>query len=142
MKALHVLLLVVLLTGCSIFKPSQPTDAQRIARVSAIAELAAYTGTALRLTDHPEDRAKFQAASDSLAASTSNDPAALQRVLAALPVKELKGEKGAVIVGAAVLLYEAELSRLTSIDQTSLAAAVSVSIRSGINRALQAVPAK
>ena len=135
-------LALALNTGCSVFKATEPTGAQRVERVAAIAELAAYTGTALRLVDHPEDRAKFQAASDALAATTTGDSAALQRVLATLPVKELKGEKGAVIIGAAVLLYETELKRLTTIDQTSLAGAVSKSVRSGIARALAEFPAK
>lgn len=142
MKNIILASVIISLCGCSIFKPAQPTETQRIERVAAIAELAAYTGTALRLVDHPEDRPKFLAASDALAAATTTDPAALQRVLATLPVKELRGEKGAVIVGAAVLLYETELKRLTSIDQSSFVGAVSKSVRSGIARALVDIPAK
>lgn len=138
-----ILCVLLSLTGCSIFRPAtEPTAAQRIERVSAIAELAAYTGTAVRLVDHPEDRAKFQAAADALGAASAGDSTALQRVLSTLPVKELKGDKGAIIIGAAVLLYETELKRLTTIDQTSLVGAVSASIRAGITRALTQFPAK
>lgn len=130
-------------SGCSIFKaPTEISDAQRIERIGVIAELAAYTGTALRLVDHPEDRAKFQAAADALATITAGDTAALQRVLASLPVKELRGEKGAIIVGAAILLYETELKRLTQIDQASAVAVVAQKVRDGIARALTQMPQK
>lgn len=142
---MHSLLCASLLTftGCSILKaPTEMTQAQRIERAGAIAELAAYTGTALRIVDHPEDRAKFQAASDALAAATTGDSVALQRILATLPVKELKGEKGAIIIGAAILLYETELKRLTAVDQASLVGTVSLKIRAGIARALTEFPAK
>lgn len=140
MKTLTVFLLCVVLTGCSIFKPvTEPTEAQRVERVAAIAELAAYTGTAVWIVDHPADRIKFKAASDALAAS-SGDTAALQRVLASLPVKELKGEKGAIIIGAAIILYETEIKRLTHVDQSSLAGAVSKSVKAGIDRALTQFP--
>ena len=138
-----ILCLLIGVSGCSIFKPTtEPTAAQRIERISAIAELAAYTGTAVRLSDHPEDRVKFQAAADALGAATAGDTAALQRVLSTLPVKELKGDKGAIIIGAAILLYEAEVKRSTTIDQTSLVGAVSASIRAGITRALAQFPPK
>lgn len=142
MKTISSLLLCALLCSCSIFKAPTETGAQRIERIGAVAELAAYTGTALRLVDHPEDRAKFQAAADALAGVTAGDTAALQRVLASLPVKELKGEKGAIIVGAAILLYETELKRLTQIDQASAVAVVSKKVRDGIARALAQMPPK
>lgn len=58
--------LCAVLCGCSIFKAPTETGAQRIERIGAVAELAAYTGTAIRLVEHPEDRAKFQAAADAL----------------------------------------------------------------------------
>jgi RecA/RadA recombinase len=144
MKMKVILLLAALTltvnTGCSIFKaPTEASAADRIERIGAVAELAAYTGTALWLTEHPGDRAKFQAAADALAAATTGDLVVLQKVLASLPVKELKGEKGAIIIGAAILLYETELSRLTKIDQASAVAVVSAKVRAGITRALATV---
>lgn len=124
-------LLALVLAGCSTAQPTSQSD-----RLANIAELAAYTGTALWLVDHPADAPKFQAAAVALGGLGAGDPVALQQILSTLPLKELKGEKGAIIIGAAILLYESELPHLTPIDQASLAAVVARRVQSGINRAL------
>lgn len=130
-------------SGCSSTprNSAQPEDGvQRMARVATVAELAAYTGAGYWLLEHPQDRDKVGMvvlALDQLGSTNGFNALALHQALSALPVKELKSDKGALIVGAAVLLYETELSRLTPIEQNTYVAIVASRVRSGLNRALE-----
>ena len=133
-KLLSLLAVVALFVGCS---TTQPGSGSQTERIGNLVELAAYTGTAVWLVDHPGDAPKFRAAAIALGALTTGDPIALHQILSTLPIKELKSEKGAIIIGVAILLYEAELPHLTPINQASLAALVAKRIQSGINLALQ-----
>lgn len=124
---------LALSTGCATVQPGAPTQAERIGN---IAEVAAYTGTAVWLVDHPADAPKFAAAAAALGVLTAPSPEDLHRILYTLPIRQLKSEKGVIIIGAAILLYESELPRLTPIDQQSLAGTVARRIQSGITNAL------
>lgn len=130
----------LILSGCSTTGAGGPAgatnEAARIERIAGVAEVAAYSGAGYWLLDHPQDRDKFAAAIAALGAVTG-DPVEFRNALGGLPVKELKGDKGALIVGAAVLLYETEFAQLTHIDQRSAVAVVARHVRAGLARALE-----
>ncbi len=127
--------------GCSTTSRPPPTDDQveRLTRIATVAEIAAYTGAGYYLLEHPGERDKVQiaiTALDALSSTNGFNGAALQQALSTLPIKEFKSEKGSLLVGAAVLLYESELSRLTPIDQGPLVMLVSARVKNGLQRAL------
>lgn len=123
-------------TGCA----TTSNDRTAIERIGNVAELAAYTGAALHLVDHPEGAGRIGLAInalDNLASTNGFNAIALSQALSQLPIKELSGEKGHILIGAAVLLYEAELSQLTPIEQPPYVQAVATRVRAGLYRALQ-----
>ena len=130
-------ILSFLLPGCATV--STPSGEQTAERVGAVVEVAAYTAASLRLADHPEERRWFAAtvaSLDALIGREAYNPEALREALLALPIKELKSDKGALIITAAQILYETELRRLVSIDQRPYIAAVARHARNGLARAL------
>ncbi len=133
------LLPLALLTGCASIGSNPAADAQRIQRVSTIAELAAFTGTEYWLKDHPQDRPYFAlslAALDSLLKDRNYDPQALSEALASLPIKQLQGEQGTLIVSAATILYDAYAAEAVNLDKAIYIAPVIAAIRNGLFRAL------
>jgi hypothetical protein len=141
-----IAIISLLLPGCA--TAPKPTDDQvdRLNRIATVAEIAAYTGAGFWLVEHPTERDKVQlaiTALDALSSTNGFNGAALQQALSTLPLKELKSEKGSLLVGAAVLLYETEFSRMTPIEQGPLVAIVSARVKSGLQRALdQTAPPK
>lgn len=128
-----ILALACLLMGCSTV-PSNQT-----AQLAGIAEVAAFTGTAYYLADHPEKAPIFEAAKqalDGLIADGNSDPAAFSKALASLPIKELKGDKGAIMVGAAVILWDTYAGQITKLDQAKKVLPVIQAVRNGLARAL------
>lgn len=90
MKLPILLSLLILLSGCA----------------SSI-KTAAYTGTALALSEKPEWRPHFQKAYDDLGILENATTIGLPEVLAILnrlPVKELKSDKAVIIITATVLM--------------------------------------
>lgn len=129
-----ILALVILLTGCSTVQNPQLSG-----DLAAIAGVAAYTGTAYYLNDHPDKRPIFEASKqmlDGLINAGNSDPIAFQKALANLPIKELKGNKGAIMVGAAVILWDSYAARATALDKSQQVIPVIVAVRDGIARAL------
>jgi hypothetical protein len=129
--------LLALAPGCA--TTSTPSGDQTAERVGAVVELAAYTATSLHLTNRPSDRRWFVAtvaALDALITAEAYNPAALQEAFLSLPIRELKSDKGALIITAAQILYETELRRLINIEQRPYVAAVARHARNGFARAL------
>ncbi len=133
------LLPLALLTGCASVGSNPAADAQRIQRLATIAELAAFTGTQYWLGSHPQDRPYFAlslAALDSLLKDRNYDPQALSTALSGLPVRQLQGDKGALIVSAATILYDGYANEVVNLDQAVYIAPVISAIRNGLFRAL------
>jgi hypothetical protein len=126
-------------SGCASVGSNPAADAQRIQRLSTIAELAAFTGSQYWLHDHPQDRQYFAvslAALDSLLKDRNYDPQALTAALSSLPVRQLQGDKGALIVSAATILYDGYASEVVNLDKATYIAPVIAAIRNGLFRAL------
>lgn len=146
MKTLSVLCLLSCLwfAGCATTNSTNTdpaaVEAARIARMTTVAELAAFTGTSLRLQSHPQDRPLFEAslaALDVLVSDQNYDPAALQGALQKLPIKELQGEQGALILGAALILYDSYARDVVKLDRSIYVLPVINAVRSGISRGLR-----
>jgi hypothetical protein len=122
------------------------TSQQQIATASALAYEAAYVGTALDLSAHPEHRKGFElglVALSGLLKSTNYTSAELVAALNKLPLKELQGENGAIVIGAIVSVFD--LARnlwIDTADQPAWVAAVGGSIERGIRDALSLAPSK
>lgn len=134
--------LLLALLGCATTNTTTvtPDPAARIARMTTVAELAAFTGTSLRLQSHPQDRGIFEsalAALDVLVADQNYDPTALQSALAKLPVKELQDGQGTLIVGSALILYDAYARDFVKLDRTTYLLPVINAVRSGMARGLR-----
>src|SRR5258708_36130060 len=142
------LCLLLFNSGCASVAPTPAADAQRLQRLATIAELAAFSGTTYWLSGHPLDRQYFAvslAALDSLLKDRNYDPQALTAALSSLPVRQLQGDKGALIVSAATILYDGYASEVVNLDKATYIAPVIAAIRNGLFRALnpgQALPAK
>lgn len=103
MKQILALALIALtLVGCAT-TPQTPEDRAR--QLGEIAHFAAHVGTVERLKAHPEDRPAFVVAEALLAqvaGDTNATPAQLYDALRGLPVEELEGPYGALVIGAVV----------------------------------------
>lgn len=129
---------VAALTACSTFEsPDQVTQ------MVAASKVAAYTATAIYLSDHPDDRAKFESATNSLNLLLANqefDPIALHQVLLTLPIDELDDPKAHIAIGSAMILWETYGSGVTNLDGLTRVAPVIGGIRDGISRGLAVIP--
>jgi hypothetical protein len=102
-------------------------DQAVIALAAGTAKSAAYLGTKIyleglppKLAGHPNDRAAFETARASvkaLIAAGSFSPSDLTTALQNLPIKELQGESGTLIVGEAVVLWDSYGRMLASLDK-------------------------
>ncbi len=118
------------------------------------AKSAAYLGTLIylnglppNLKGHPQDRAAFVTARNSLAAliaAGTFSSADLVTALQGLPVQELKGDGGTLIVGEAVILWDQYGQQLASLDKaqvfTTYILPVAKAIRDGLDMALGTTP--
>jgi hypothetical protein len=129
----------ILVSGCASIGSNPAAEAQRIQRLATVAELAAFSGSSYWLGGHPQDRPYFAlslAALDSLLKDRNYDPQALTAALSSLPVKQLQGDKGALIVSAATILYDGYASEVVNLDKAIYIAPVIAAIRNGLFRAL------
>lgn len=141
MKKLFCLFLVGLLPliGCAT-RPTAPGETpQAVNDIATAAELAAYTATTYHLIDHPDARPQFEnvrAVLASLVATNNFDPIAFTSALQKLPLKEIKGEKGALIVNGAIILWQAYGQRVVHLDRAVYVKPVLEHTLAGFNRAL------
>lgn len=134
--------LMWLFTGCATpgVRSTPADDAKSAARVGTVAELAAFTGTSAWLIKHPDDRKYFEAslaAVEVLAANGNASPEKLAAALAQLPIKELQGSEGTLIVGSAVILYDAYVADHVDLDANVYLRPVIDGVRNGLARALK-----
>lgn len=88
--------------------------------LQSVAQEAAAVGATFWLQNHNADRTSFELARTSLKAliaTGSGSPADLQAALSQLPVKQLQGSQGAVIVQGAVVLLNAAGTQLAKLDK-------------------------
>ncbi len=122
--------------------------------MASIAKSAAYLGTSVylnglppRLAGHPQDRPAFVTARSSLKAliaAGTFSMADLTAALQALPVKEMQGSEGTLIVGEEVILWDQYGRQLARLDKAQVFAAyilpVAKAIYEGLDMALGAGP--
>jgi hypothetical protein len=136
MKALTLALCALAFAGCTTTRTPQ-TPEQRAQQLAGIANIAAWVGTVEHLKQHPKDRPYFVATEVALAhvlGSTNATPADLAAALQNLPVKELRGPYGAIIIAAVVTISEG-VSR-EPIEQNVYLRKIIEAIRDGIKGGL------
>lgn len=128
--------IVVTSTGCKtvvstdangVTSTNKVPDQVAIATATGIVQSAAYLGTTIYLQGippnvpaHPNDRQAFETARTSvkaLIAAGTFTSADLTAALQALPIKELQGGNGTLIVGEAVTIWDSYGRLLTSLDK-------------------------
>lgn len=115
------------------------TDGDRTPDWEVIAKIAARRGTVEALRRHPEYRLAFEATAtglDQLLLQDQVDYQQLHQVLAQLPIKELRGDEGALLVADAIDLYDASLGRVLRLNETSRLRPIAEALRDGIRGGL------
>lgn len=121
-----------------------------VAQMQTIAKSAAYLGTQVwlnglppSLAAHPNDRAKFVIARNALQtliAAGNFNATALTAALQNLPITQLQGANGTLIVGEAVILWDQYGQQLASLDKAQVYSTyvqpIAQSILDGLNMAL------
>lgn len=135
-----LILAAFIMDGCAFFR--NPTV---ISIAASIAETATTYGVSNDLQNHPKNRPAYEAslqALNLLLLSEKYDPASLKSALANLPIKELKGTQGALIISGVVNVFQLAIrpgdtnSVLYEINSEAAVAAVGKAIRDGIQTAL------
>lgn len=91
--------------------------------LTAIAQDAAYVGATITLKSNPQYRPEFELtrlALEQLIAAGSGSPSDLQAALAKLPIKELQGQNGAILVQQAVVVLNAARAKLAELDKAQV----------------------
>lgn len=132
--------------GCTTTPTGQSVPDPIVLRT--VSQEAAALGGQFWLVSHPENRNEFELARASLAAliATGNGtPADLQKALAGLPIKQLEGSQGAVLISGAVVLLDAAGRQLIKLDSAQVWSAyvepVAQGLLAGLDMAL-ATPVK
>lgn len=129
------LALALFLPACSTIPAGQ-----QAADMATIAQLAAYTGARYDLIDHPDHKPFYVAsvaALDLLIKDANYDPVAFANALKALPIKQLSGQKGDLVVGVAVILWDSYAARVISLNKATYVKAVVQATRDGLTLALK-----
>lgn len=106
---------------------------------AAVAELAAYVGTVVRLSSNPEERPIFEAVAIGLAAAIEAedyDPVRFMEVLRDLPVRQIKSDEAAIIIGSSVILWERTSRRILRLDTSNSVKPILEAVYFGMRRAL------
>lgn len=123
--------------GCS--TPGSSSTQQ----LSALVEVAAYTGSSIQIQEHPDQRPAFVAAHQSilkLIGDKQYSPAALASALSGLKIREFKGSKGQLIVTSALILWDSYAPSVTAIDSEAKVLPVLNALDRGISKALSDNP--
>jgi len=132
MKNILALCALLLFTGCASTGPTTQN-------LSALVEVAAYTGSLVHIQDNPGDRPAFvvaYAAVEKLINSKNYSPTALAEALSGLHVREFKGSRGTLIVTSAVLLWDTYAPNIETIDSERKVLPVLEALQRGIGKAL------
>lgn len=128
---------LLLVGGCASLGTGTGPDVKRMAKK---ARTVAYTAAALYLDDNPQELPRFQgviAVLDTLIQSNNFDPIALHAALSALPIKELKGTKAAIIVGSAQIVWDEYEAEVIALDKAVYIGPVMSAIREGLSLAVE-----
>lgn len=151
--------LVGLSSGCKTVTTTDPgtgatntVSVPDVKQMQIVAQSAAYLGTTIwldglgdgtRVPAHPQDRAKFELARQALKiliAGGTFSAADLKEALLMLPVKELQGAGGNLVIGEAVVLWDVYGRQLANLDKAQVFSTyllpVAQSILAGLNMAL------
>jgi hypothetical protein len=112
-----------------------------VARISRLAGGAAQLGSQAWLAKNPNDRRYFVIANESLKGlvdSQNYDPAAFAQALSVLPMKELQGPEGSIIISGALLVWDEALASSTGLNRIELVAATLKKVQEGIQKTLDA----
>lgn len=132
-------LALCILSGCST-TPRTQTDANKIARASAVAHAAAFTACRWELADRPGDRAYWLTAKnalDDLLKAQNYDPVAFRNALSALPIKELRSDVGTLAIEGAITLYDGLANQSVNLQGQVWLAPIMTAVRDGIAKALE-----
>lgn len=124
-------------TGCTTTQTGSKTVDPAILRL--VAQEAAAVGSTVWLQGHPNDREAFTLARTSLRAliaTGTGSPADLQAALASLPISQLQGSGGAVIVSGAVVLLDAAGRQLTALDSKQIWSGYVLPVAQGLEAGL------
>jgi hypothetical protein len=138
MKRLPTLALVVLLSGCALFRADSPEEA-KLRDLQNTVYAAASIGTSIALVDHPAWKPRFEAAYrqlDTLVRSQTVTGELLRQIVASLPVKELKSEKARIAIEGATMLFDMSVGTSVSLEQTPYVLAAATGLRDGLRAGL------
>ena len=133
------------ITGCSTTPTGQKVP--DVKAMSAVAQSAAAIGSMVWLEHNPGDRATFEQVRTGLRiliASGTFQASDLTTLLRQLPIKELKGDSGTLIVGTAVTLWDVYGRQLTDLDKAQVFATyvlpVAQAILAGLDQGMGGPP--
>lgn len=130
--------LIVTSSGCALFSGSATTD-QKLADVRNLAYAAASLGTSEALLENGSWRGEFLAAYielDQLVSQKIVTGDLLRKVIASLPVKELKSERARIAIETATVLYDSTVGSRVDIERAPYVLAAATGIRDGFKVAL------
>lgn len=137
MKILLSLIALLSLSAC--VTTPQGAKAPDPAVLRVVAMEAAAVGSQMWLANNPDDREKFELARTSLRAliATGNGtPADLRAALISLPIDQLKGQNGAVIITSAVILLDSAGQQITARDSKGIWANYVLPVAQGLDMGL------
>ena len=127
------------LVGCTTTSTTNSgVDINRVARILGV---TAETASFIHLRSHPEDRPRFEAARSALSgldAVGDYSPIRFAEALQALPLRELKGPDGVLIVTGAMVLWEEANAQFGSVSTPEWVKPILQRVQGGIDNALAA----
>jgi len=148
MKFGDILILIVFLalgsisitsfSGCALFSNSATTD-QKLADVRSLSYAAASLGTAEALLENPAWNLHFQTAYaqlDQLVTQKTVTGDLLRKIIASLPVKELKSSRARIAIETATMLFDSTVGTKVNIEAQPYVLAAATGIRDGLKAAL------
>jgi len=127
------------ITGCALFSATATTE-QKLADIKALTYAAASLGTSEALLENPAWRLHFATAYaqlDQLVQQKVVTGDSLRRILASLPVKELKSDRARIAIESATMLYDAVAGDKINLENQVYVLAAAEGIRNGLKAALQ-----
>lgn len=136
----HRLLAIGLLTIAAALLPgcATPPKPATITHVATATQIVAKDATFIYLQSHPEARAKFQQAHDTLAiieTAQQIDFATVLKVVQTFPIKELKNPTTVLLIGDAQILLT-DLGATIPLDRVNDLRPIVVALRTGIEQGL------
>lgn len=129
---------ILMSCGCATTGNNQPNPAH----MAALAELAAYNGTVIRLLNHPDDAERFVTVAKAIKTQLDAgafDPIAFTLTLQSLPIKEMQSPEAVLVVGSALVLWDVYGGQVVGLDETTYVKPVMEAVYRGINRGLLVV---